>query len=269
MAKKKKNGPPEVVKTKNAKNAENAVKVVAALIFGGGKFLICQRPAHKARGLMWEFPGGKIEAGETPASALARECREELGVDVEVGEEFMTVAHKYPDIRISLSVMRAKIVLGEPKLLEHAAIKWIYPSEIPNYFFCPADVAVLKKICAECDKDGGKRKQITGAQGEKRAAAYLKKHGYKIIERNLKTPFCEVDIVAQKGEYTVFCEVKTRLSDSFGSPAEAVDEKRRQRYVRAAEYYTANMRDFILRFDVIEVSGKEVNHIVNAYGADC
>ena len=123
-----------------------AVDVVAALVVQGGKFMICQRPAHKARGLLWEFVGGKVEPGETRAQALVRECREELGVIVAPGEIYMEVDHVYPDITIHLTLFRAAIVSGRPQKLEHADIRFILPSDIPRYAFCPADGAILERI---------------------------------------------------------------------------------------------------------------------------
>ena len=123
-----------------------AVDVVAALVVEDGKFMICQRPAHKARGLLWEFVGGKVEKGETKAEALIRECREELGVTVAPGEIYMEVDHVYPDITIHLTLFRASIVAGRPQKLEHADIRFIAPSDIPLYAFCPADAAILKRI---------------------------------------------------------------------------------------------------------------------------
>ena len=90
-------------------------QVVAALIERDGKLLICQRPAHKARSLLWEFAGGKVEAGETAQQALIRECREELDVTVLVGEPYMRVEHVYPDISIELTLFRAAIERGEPR----------------------------------------------------------------------------------------------------------------------------------------------------------
>ena len=122
------------------------VKVVAALIWDGDKFLACQRPAHKKRGLLWEFVGGKVEPGESPEEALVRECREELDVEVEVGEVFMDLVHEYPDITVNLVLFNAKIAAGEPKMLEHNDIKWMHPSEIPGYEFCPADKDILAEI---------------------------------------------------------------------------------------------------------------------------
>ena len=122
------------------------VEVVAALIWKNGKFMICRRPAHKARGLLWEYVGGKVEPGETKEQALVRECREELAVTVAVQDEFMSLVHEYPDITIHLTVFNASIAEGVPQLLEHNDIRWIPPKEIKNYDFCPADNKILEKI---------------------------------------------------------------------------------------------------------------------------
>ena len=121
-------------------------EVVAALIWQGDKFMICQRPAHKARGLLWEFVGGKVEPGETKEQALIRECQEELAVTLSVGEVFMDVIHEYPDITVHLTLFNATIAEGEPVMLEHNDIQWITPSEISSYAFCPADEEILKEI---------------------------------------------------------------------------------------------------------------------------
>ena len=122
------------------------IEVVAALIWDGDKFLICQRPKNKARALLWEFVGGKVEKGETKEDALVRECKEELDVTLSVGEEFMAVTHTYPDVTVNLTLFNATIKEGSPKKLEHNDIKWIKPQEIPLYEFCPADVEILGKI---------------------------------------------------------------------------------------------------------------------------
>ena len=121
-------------------------EVVAALIWKNNKFMICQRPAHKARCLLWEFVGGKVEPGETKEQALIRECREELAITLSVGEVFMDVIHEYPDLTVHLTLFNAIIAEGEPQMLEHNDIRWITPSEISNYDFCPADEEILKKI---------------------------------------------------------------------------------------------------------------------------
>lgn len=120
--------------------------VVAALIWRDNRFLICQRPAHKARGLLWEFVGGKTEPGETMQQALIRECQEELDITVSVGDIFTQVVHDYPDILIRLTLFHCTIASGEPKMLEHNDMKWILPAEIPEFEFCPADTDILKLI---------------------------------------------------------------------------------------------------------------------------
>lgn len=124
----------------------NLTDVVAALIWDGPRFMICQRPAHKARALLWEFVGGKTEAGETMEDALIRECREELDITVAVGDIFTQVIHEYPDIHIRLTLFNCTIADGTPKLLEHNDLKWILPGEIPDFDFCPADKDILALI---------------------------------------------------------------------------------------------------------------------------
>ena len=124
-------------------------EVAAALIWRGDTFMICQRPAHKARGLLWEFVGGKLEPGETGEEALRRECREELGIAVEPESVYMDVVHEYPDLTVHLTLYNAHIVSGEPQLLEHAAIRWIRRDQIDEQEFCPADVEILEKLRGE------------------------------------------------------------------------------------------------------------------------
>lgn len=121
-------------------------EVVAALIWDKDRFMICRRPAHKARGLLWEFVGGKVEKGESHKAALIRECREELDVLLEVKDVFMDVVHEYPDITVHLTLFNAVISEGVPKMIEHSDIRWITPEEIPLYDFCPADKEILKEI---------------------------------------------------------------------------------------------------------------------------
>ena len=122
------------------------VHVVGALIWQDGRFMICQRPPHKKRGMLWEFVGGKVEPGETREQALIRECREELDVTLKVGELFLEVDHQYPDIHILLSIYHSEIAEGNPVLKEHADLRWITVSEIDQYAFCPADGPVLEAL---------------------------------------------------------------------------------------------------------------------------
>ncbi len=127
-------------------------EVVAALIWRGGKILICRRPAHKARALLWEFAGGKVETGETKAQALIRECCEELGITLKTGCEFMQVQHVYPDITINLTLLNAEIIEGEPQLKEHCELKWVTVNELDGYEFCPADAEIIKKL-KQCGRE--------------------------------------------------------------------------------------------------------------------
>lgn len=122
------------------------IEVVAALIWDEDKFMICQRPANKARGMLWEFVGGKVESGETKEQALIRECREEIAITLSVGSEFMSVTHEYPDITVHLTLFNAVIATGTPQKLEHNDIRWITVDEIPQYEFCPADEDILRKL---------------------------------------------------------------------------------------------------------------------------
>lgn len=127
-------------------SSRKKTEVVAALIWQGDRFMICQRPAHKARGLLWEFVGGKLEQGESKQQALIRECHEELAVQISVGEVYMEVLHEYPDLPVRLTLFNAAIAEGVPQLLEHNDIHWIRVEEIPQYDFCPADESILQRL---------------------------------------------------------------------------------------------------------------------------
>ena len=122
------------------------VEVVAALIWDKDRFMICQRPANKARALLWEFVGGKVEPGETHAEALIRECREELDIMVTVGDVYYEVVHEYPEITIHLTLFSCTVASGVPRLLEHRDLRWITVEEIDRYDFCPADTEILAKL---------------------------------------------------------------------------------------------------------------------------
>ena len=149
-------------------------EVAAALIWQDGKFLICQRPADKARALLWEFVGGKLEPGETGEEALVRECREELDMTVAVSGIFTDVTHEYPDLTVHLTLYHCTIAEGEPRLLEHADMAWITSDEIEKYEFCPADVEILEEIRREYPAAGirlGKYRHFKGMEYEVIAVA--------------------------------------------------------------------------------------------------
>lgn len=121
-------------------------EVVAALITDGKRFLICRRPAHKSRALLWEFPGGKIEPGESPEKALERECKEELSILTQTGPLYAESIHTYPDISIRLRLYHCRIVSGIPQALEHCELKWIGIDDISGYSFCPADIVFTDEL---------------------------------------------------------------------------------------------------------------------------
>ena len=121
-------------------------EVVAALIWDEKRFLACRRPVHKARGLLWEFVGGKVEPGETKEQALIRECQEELAVTVAVQDVFMEVDHVYPDLTVHLTLFNASIAEGIPQKIEHNDLRWITVEEIDQYEFCPADEEILRRL---------------------------------------------------------------------------------------------------------------------------
>ena len=128
------------------------LEVVAALIWQGNRFMACKRPPDKARGLLWEFVGGKVEPGETKQQALVRECKEELDIEVCAGSPVMEVTHEYPDVVVHLSLFESYILKGEPKLLEHCDLQWITVEQVDSFQFCPADQVILdwlKKTKAE------------------------------------------------------------------------------------------------------------------------
>ena len=124
---------------------QKITEVVAALIVKDHRFLICQRPAHKARGLLWEFVGGKVEPGETLPQALIRECLEELGIRVTPQEIFMQLVHTYPEITVRLTLFWTQ-TQDTPQLLEHNDLRWIGVDEIDHFSFCPADRDILAKL---------------------------------------------------------------------------------------------------------------------------
>ena len=125
---------------------KKTIEVVAALIWRGDRFLACQRPSGKARGLLWEFVGGKVESGESGPQALVRECCEELGVTIRVRGAFMDVTHEYPELTVHLTLYEAEIAEGEPQKLEHNDIRWITVAEIDSLEFCPADQEIIEKL---------------------------------------------------------------------------------------------------------------------------
>ena len=122
------------------------IKVVAAIIEKDGKYLLCKRGPGGNCPFLWEFPGGKTEAGETNEEALIRECSEELGVTLNVMEKTAQLCYPYPDISINLTLYKCTLAAGEPAALEHNAICWVSPDEILGYPLSPADFALWNNL---------------------------------------------------------------------------------------------------------------------------
>ena len=124
------------------------IEVVAAVIFAEGRVLCVQRPenAREYVSLKWEFPGGKIESGENREHALRREIREELDVEIEILEYFMTVEHTYPDFHLVMHAYTCSIAKGEPVLKEHVALKWLRVEELDQLDWAAADIPIVEKL---------------------------------------------------------------------------------------------------------------------------
>ena len=128
-------------------NSRTIIEVVGAIIKDGGKYLVGQRAAHKTQGGLWEFMGGKIEPGETPEEALARECREELALEIERLRIIDSVIHEYPEKTIRLTLLECRPKAGSvPQALEHQAIRWVTPEEMRGMSFCPADAELISRL---------------------------------------------------------------------------------------------------------------------------
>lgn len=122
------------------------LEVVAAFVLQEGKFLLCRRPLHKARGGQWEFPGGKVEAGESRAQALARELREELSLDVLVSEECAQVTYDYPELTVRLTLLAVSPRGGRLQLNEHLDARYVTASQAGTMDLCPADRLLLEQL---------------------------------------------------------------------------------------------------------------------------
>ncbi|MBN7793838.1 (deoxy)nucleoside triphosphate pyrophosphohydrolase [Microbacterium esteraromaticum] len=122
------------------------VHVVGAIIIRDGLILAAQRGVGRQLAGMWEFPGGKVETGEAPATALAREIREELNMDVRVDSHFDTTIHSYPFARVTLDTYFAEIASGTPVASEHAELRWCTANDLEELIWAPADVPAVHKL---------------------------------------------------------------------------------------------------------------------------
>ena len=127
-------------------NDKRIIEVVGAIIRDGDRYLVGQRAANKSQGGLWKFMGGKIELGETPEQALARECREELALEIEDEHIIDSVVHEYPEKTIRLTLISCSPKSGSiPKALEHQQIRWVTRAEMDTMDFAPADRELIRK----------------------------------------------------------------------------------------------------------------------------
>lgn len=127
----------------------NMTVVVAGMIIKNDRLLVAQRPADKHMAGKWEFPGGKIERGETPEQALERELYEELGIRTRAGRIYHAVAHSYPEKDILLLFYRCELLYGEPEAIEEADVRWIEEGELSSFDWAAADLPVVNRLCEE------------------------------------------------------------------------------------------------------------------------
>lgn len=132
--------------TGNTAGTVPRLEVVAAVIERDGRILCAQRKAGGELSLRWEFPGGKVEPGETREQALEREIEEELGLRIQAGPLLLTVRHRYAAFAVTMHAYQATILEGQPELREHLAIRWLCPDEMRTLDWAPADVPVAEKI---------------------------------------------------------------------------------------------------------------------------
>lgn len=138
------------------KKEEKTVREIAAVILREGeRLLICRRPLNKSNGGLWEFPGGKVEPGETGRACAARECREELGVEIAVGTEEGEAMHGYPDGVVHIVFYNGRILQGRPRGMEGQACRWVLPSELSGYSFCPADAGLVSRLAGKAENGHG------------------------------------------------------------------------------------------------------------------
>lgn len=172
---------------------EKVIHVAAAIIYQSNKVLICQRAEGGSCPLLWEFPGGKLEPDETIEDCVARECKEELDIEIRPLTIYQQMSYQYPEREIYFTFFVAEIVSGEIKKNVHREIRWVAPSELEQYEFCPADVEIARKLAKANKIEYNKlvRDKIPEiiAQSEKHAICitlsdgdYLKNLDVKLIE---------------------------------------------------------------------------------------
>lgn len=125
----------------------NPIRVVGAVFHDGNRFLACRKKPGKPLEGHWEFPGGKIEPGESPEQALAREIREELNLTARIGSKLATTTYEYDFATIELTTFYCTLISGELRLSDHDATKWVTPAEAMELTWAPADIPAVEKLC--------------------------------------------------------------------------------------------------------------------------
>lgn len=129
---------------------QNAVVDIGlAVIVHTGRVLIARRNPETVLGGCWEFPGGKLQPGETPAECVCREVNEEVGLQVEAAAPFAVIEHEYPHGRVRLHCCRCRLLAGSPRALECAEVRWVLPADLPRYPFPEANAPLLRQLAAE------------------------------------------------------------------------------------------------------------------------
>lgn len=142
----KRRGPPRA-EAKGEPPHLRQIDVVGAVIQNATGAILCAlRPPGKSQGGLWEFPGGKIEPGESPAEALQREIAEELGCLIQVGDQVADILHPYPNLQVRLITLRAEILQGEPRPREHAELRWVQPTALAQLEWAPADLPTVRLL---------------------------------------------------------------------------------------------------------------------------
>ena len=133
------------------------VRVTAAVLSNNGRILLAQRSENQSRPLRWEFPGGKVEAGEDDRGCLVRELAEELAIEVRIGARLGVYPYDYGDVNIELAVYYASLLAGIPRALEHRAVCWVEPDKLLSYDLAAADIPVAKALVQELSQGMNKR----------------------------------------------------------------------------------------------------------------
>ncbi|MDH3284124.1 MAG: (deoxy)nucleoside triphosphate pyrophosphohydrolase [Acidobacteriota bacterium] len=144
-------------------NSRTSIRVAAAVIARGDEYLLSRRPAGTHLAGFWEFPGGKLEQGESPADALERELREELGIDVAAPRELTVLTHEYPERTVELTFLETSIVRGTPHALQVAEIGWFRPDEMPDLPILPADLPLVALLASRRRPEPPRREGETHA----------------------------------------------------------------------------------------------------------